>query len=275
MVEWPASVQPLFVGATLLWSGGIKCAGASTRRAARRSALRSLVGEERAPVVYRLVGALELVLAAALLLPPVYAGEAVAAAVLATGFLAYLAYARIAAPDSSCGCMSARSMPVTWRGFARAGLILAAALLGTRAGRWWDGPAAHPWAAGVTLLGEVAALVALSPEADRRWLYPLRRLRVRLRHPLADRSFDMPLESSLQQLHGSTAYRQVSGLLRSGLRESWDEEDVRVLCYTAEYEGRLATAVFAVPLRHYRPEEIRVALVDESAESTLLVLDGA
>ncbi|WP_460346121.1 hypothetical protein [Actinoallomurus acanthiterrae] len=42
----------------------------------------------------------------------------------------------------------------------------------------------------------------------------------------------------------------------------------------AEYEGRRATAVFAVPLRHYRPEDIRGALVDETAESTLLVLAG-
>ena len=24
MLEWPASVQPLFVGGTLLWSGGLK-----------------------------------------------------------------------------------------------------------------------------------------------------------------------------------------------------------------------------------------------------------
>jgi hypothetical protein len=99
----------------------------------------------------------------------------------------------------------------------------------------------------------------------------LRRLRIRMRHPLADRSFEMPLESSLQQLLASPAYRQVSPLLRSGLRETWDEEDTRILCYTAEYEGTAATAVFAVPLRHYLPEEIRVALVDESSESTLLV----
>ena len=46
---------------------------------------------------------------------------------------------------------------------------------------------------------------------------------------------------------------------------------MRVLCYSAEYEGTATTAVFAVPLRHYRPEDIRVALVDESTESTLLV----
>jgi hypothetical protein len=85
----------------------------------------------------------------------------------------------------------------------------------------------------------------------------------------------MPLESSLQQLHSSPAYRQVGALLKSGLRETWDEEEVRVLCYTAEYEGKAATAVFAVPKQHYSPEDIRVALVDESTESTLLVLENA
>src|SRR3569833_2750986 len=263
MLEWPASVQPLFIGGTLLWSGGLKCFGRSARRSAERSALPSLVGEGRALAAYRLTGARELALAAVLLLPPAYAAETAAAAVLGMGFLGYLTYARVAAPDSSCGCLSRRRTPVTWRSFARAGLVTLAALLGTQAGPWR--PAAAP-----LLVAELAALVALSPEADGRWLLPLRRLRIRMSHPLADRSFEMPLESSLQQLLASPAYRQVGPLLRSGLRESWDEEDTRILCYTAEYEGTTATAVFAVPLRHYRPEDVRVALVDESAESTLL-----
>jgi hypothetical protein len=276
MLEWPASVQPLLIGGTLLWSGGLKCFGRSARRAAERSALPSLVGDGRAPAAYRLTGALELALAAALLSPPIYLVESVAAAILAAGFLGYLTYARIVAPGSSCGCMSARGTPVTWRGFGRAGLLLAAAVLGTQATRWWGGGLSQRPAAAVTLLlCEVAAMVALSPEADRAWLLPLRRLRIRLRHPLADRSFDMPLESSLHQLHHSSAYRQVGALLKSGLRETWDADDVRMLCYTAEYEGQAATAVFAVPRQHYRPEQIRVALVDESTESTLLVLDGA
>jgi hypothetical protein len=270
MLEWPASVQPLFIGGTLLWSGGLKCFGRSARRSAERSALASLVGEGRALPAYRLTGALELALAAVLLIPPAYTAEPVAAAVLGAGFLAYLAYARIFAPDSSCGCLSKQRTPVTWRSFARAGLVLAAALLGTQAGSWWGAGLARPLTV-VLLVAEAAALVALSPEFDRAWLLPLRRLRIRLRHPLAERSFEMPLESSLQQLLVSPAYRQVSGLLRSGLRETWDEEDVRVLCYTAEYDGTSATAVFAVPLRHYRPEDVRVALVDESTESTLLV----
>jgi hypothetical protein len=271
MLEWPASVQPLFIGGTLLWSGGLKCLGRSARRSAERSALSSLVGEGRAPAAYRLTGALELALAAVLLLPPAHPAETVAAAVLGVGFLGYLTYAKVAAPDSSCGCLSKRRTPVTWRGFARAGLLLAAALLGTQAGRWWGGGLAGRPVITVLLVAEVAALVALSPEGDGLWLLPLRRLRIRMRHPLADRSFEMPLESSLQQLLVSPVYRQVSTLLKSGLRETWDEEDMRVLCYTAEYDGTIATAVFAVPLRHYSPEDIRVALVDESTESTLLV----
>jgi hypothetical protein len=271
MLEWPASVQPLFIGGTLLWSGGLKCFGRSAQRSAERSALSSLVGEARALPAYRLTGALELALAAVLLLPPAQAWETAAAAVLGAGFLGYLAYARIVAPDSSCGCLSKQRTPVTWRSFARAGLVLAAALAGTQAAVWWGGGLADRPLTAVVVLAEVAALLALSPEADGLWLLPLRRLRIRMRHPLADRSFEMPLESSLQQLLASPAYRQVSGLLKSGLRETWDEEDMRVLCYTAEYDGTTATAVFAVPLRHYLPEDVRVALVDESTESTLLV----
>lgn len=275
MLEWAASVQPLFVGGTLAWSGGVKCLGRSAARAAGRSALPSLVGERRATAAYRLTGALELVLAAVLLLPPAHPAEAVAAAVLATGFLGYLAYARVTAPDSSCGCMSARRTPVTWRAFARAGLLLLAAVTATQAHRWWGGGlTTRPWAATGLVAGEVAALVALSPEADGAWLMPLRRLRIRLRHPLADRSFEMPIESSIHQLHRSPVYRRIGALLRSGLRETWDVDDVRMLCYTAEYEGRPTTAVFAVPLRHYRPEDVRGALVDESTQETLLVLDG-
>jgi hypothetical protein len=271
MLEWPASVQSVFIGGTLLWSGGLKCFARSARRSAERSALASLVGEARALPAYRLTGALELALAAVLLMPPALMLESAAAAVLGAGFLVYLAYARIAAPDSSCGCLSKQRTPVTWRSFTRAGLVLVAALLGTQADAWWGrGLADRPLVA-LALVAEVALLVALSPEGDRLWLLPLRRLRIRMKHPLADRSFEMPLESSLQQLLASPAYRQVSALLKSGLREMWDEEDVRVLCYTAEYEGTPTTAVFAVPLRHYRPEDVRVALVDESTESTILV----
>src|SRR4051812_18746303 len=161
MLEWPASVQPLFIGGTLLWSGGLKCFARSARRSAERSALASLVGDARALPAYRLTGALELALAAVLLIPPAFMLESAAAAVLGAGFLAYLAYARIAAPDSSCGCLSKQRTPVTWRSFARASLVLAAALLGTQAGEWWGGGLADRPLTVVLLVAEVAALVAL------------------------------------------------------------------------------------------------------------------
>ncbi len=276
MLGWSASVQPLLIGGTLLWSGGLKCFSGSARRSADRSALPSLVGEGRALLAYRLTGAVELALAAVLLLPPVFLFEPVAAAALSVGFLAYLTYTRVVAPDSSCGCLSKQPTPVTWRAFARAGLLLAASLLATQATAWWGGGLADRPASGAGLLiVEIAAMIALSPEADRIWLLPLRRARIRMSHPLSERSFEMPLESSLQQLQASPAFRQVGALLKSGLLETWDDEDVRMLCYTAEYEGKTATAVFAVPRSHYRPEDVRVALVDETTESTLLVLEGA
>src|SRR3954447_15353153 len=102
MLEWPASVQPLFIGGTLLWSGGLKCFARSARRSAERSALASLVGDGRVLSAYRLTGVLELALAALLLLPPAHPAETAAAALLGAGFLAYLTYARVVAPDSSC-----------------------------------------------------------------------------------------------------------------------------------------------------------------------------
>ncbi|MDZ5443536.1 hypothetical protein U2F26_12425 [Micromonospora sp. 4G57] len=62
---------------------------------------------------YRLLGGVELTLGGLLLLPPVLRVEAVAATVLAVVRVAYLGYARRAAPTSSCGCLSARATPVS------------------------------------------------------------------------------------------------------------------------------------------------------------------
>jgi hypothetical protein len=41
--------------------------------------------------------------------------ETAAAAVLGAGFLGYLTYTEVVAPDSSCGCPRKRRTPVTWR----------------------------------------------------------------------------------------------------------------------------------------------------------------
>ena len=67
----------------------------------------------------------------------------------------------------------------------------------------------------------------------------------------------------------SGAYRAVDALLRSDIRDFWDEGDWRFVSYTASYDDRPATAVFAVPRLRYEPDEIKVAIVDDEKGETL------
>lgn len=285
MLAWLAALQPLLVGGVLLWAGAFKLLGPRAGQLARRSALSTLVGRDRAHPAYRIVGWCELAVGAVLVLPPAPAAEAWLAAVLWIVMLGYLAYARVAAPESSCGCLSARHTPVRWRSFARAGALLATSVLAAAGSGWlgtaspgWLGVAgpgdAPGWWAGavvdrpvsalVVLVVEAALVVVLSPELDARWLVPLRRARVRLRHPLAGThaGFDIPVESSVHQLLRSPAYRAAGGWVRSDLLDHWDEGDWRILSYTARLDGRTSTAVFAVPRLRYDPAAVRAAIVD-------------
>ncbi|MFG3708080.1 MauE/DoxX family redox-associated membrane protein [Micromonospora sp. NPDC047670] len=272
MIDLIAALQPLVVGAVLICSARVKLLSRHAAAAAGRSALVRLLGQHRALPAYRLLGAVELTLGALLVLPPARPGEAAAATMLAAGFVAYLAYSRRAAPASSCGCLSARATPVSGRGLARAGLLLAAgALAGLAGGGWASALAGQPVAGGAVLIAELAAVVALSPELDAAWLLPLRRLRARLTHPLRGGT-GVPLLATVQQLQLSDAYRRVAPLLRSDVREHWDDGDWRFVGHAARYQGRPATAVFAVPLADREPDAVRVAVVDDATGHTLLSL---
>ncbi|MEO3868713.1 MauE/DoxX family redox-associated membrane protein [Nonomuraea sp. B12E4] len=249
-----AASQPYVIALFLFWAGLAKLLSRRMRAQAGQSALARLTGPARAVPALRLVGLIELAVAAALLLPPAHPLDGVAAALLAAGFLAYLGYARVAAPTASCGCLSAHSRPADRRAFARAGLLLAAALLAIGAGP-------HPPLPGLVLL-EAVALLALSAELDRHWLTPARRLLVRLRHPLAvPPPREVPLETSLHLLRRSPAYCSAAARLTSDVQDTWDEDDVRFVVYGAQ-EG---AAVFAVPLSSDDPAAVRVALVGEGA----------
>ncbi|SBT44735.1 MauE/DoxX family redox-associated membrane protein [Micromonospora narathiwatensis] len=274
MIELIAALQPLVVGAVLIWSARVKLFSRHAAAAAHGSALVRLLGQRRALPAYRLLGGVELTLGALLLLPPVLRLEAVAATVLAVGFLGYLTYARRAAPTSSCGCLSARTAPVSGRSLARAALLVAAGgLAAVSPGGWSDALSERPLAGTVVLVAELAAVVALSPELDAAWLLPLRRLRARLTHPLRGGS-GVPLLATVQQLQLSDAYRRVAPLLRSDVREHWDDGDWRFVGHAAQYRGRPVTAVFAVPLTDREPDAVRVAVVDDASGQTLLSLAG-
>jgi hypothetical protein len=112
-------------------------------------------------------------------------------------------------------------------------------------------------------VGGLLAVVALSPELDHWWLLPWRRTWARWTHPLASPdAFDVPLESTVQQLHHSPAFRQLAGDLTSDVREHWDADEWRILVYTIRSTERTGSAVFAVPRLRYAPDAVRATVVD-------------
>jgi hypothetical protein len=270
VIESLASVQQLLLGGVLLWASMVKFRGRAPE-AARRSALKRLVGERHVVAAYRVVGAVELVVGALLVAPPVVAFEGYLAAALSVGMLGYLAYAKVKAPEAGCGCLGDKETPVRARGFLRAGVMVASGVLAASGTHWWPAAVAdRPLTTLAALVAWAALIVGLSPELDHRWLFPLRRWRIRLSHPLATGSrarLAVPVESSVQQLRKSGAFLSVTDQLRSDLLDTWEEGEWRILTYAARTDAGPVTAVFAVPLLDYRPDDVRVALVPEADEA--------
>jgi len=265
-----AEIQALFLGLVFGWAGGYKL----TARAARglsRSTMARLVGVHRVRVVHRIVGGAELAVAALLVLPPAATVDGWLAVAMSAGFVAYLGYARVAAPDTSCGCLSAQPDPVTWPGIARAVLLLAAALAATAAdGFWLSVLRSEPIAATTTLGVEVSLFLALSPELRR----PTRRLigRARLRlfpHPLAQISA-APLTAAMPRLYRSAIYCANTALLRSDVQDLWRSGDWTLVSYAGRVDDRPVTVVFAVPDRSSVDEgEVRMSIVDDTSRREL------
>jgi hypothetical protein len=303
MFELVAAVAGLLLAGLLGWTGVGKLTDPMLVARAGDTALARLLGDpRRAAGALRLVGTVEVLLAAALLLAPgpvltpgpgaatgIAAGTGAAA--LGAGFLGYLTWARITDPGSSCGCTAKRHEPITWRTFARAGLVLAGglAVAGGGAARapdrpWWSTVAAHPVAAAGALVAGGAVLAALSADLDRRWLLPLRRARIRLfgnplaGNPLAGTGGPVPLPATVELLTRSKAWEAAAGVVRSDLVEHWDAGGWRVLRYTGVSAGRPVSVLFALDATATAAGSIaagpavRVSLV---AEDTAEILDLA
>ncbi|MEY9932806.1 hypothetical protein ABH926_007457 [Catenulispora sp. GP43] len=264
-MTWLTQAQPLFLAGVFGWSGMSKTLGGDLGdlgdlggRVAG-TALHRLLGGRLAPPAYFLLGVAEIALAVSLAVEPGRA-SALSAAVLSGGFLVYLGYAAVATPQASCGCLGKRKVRQSWRGFARAGMLVAAAMVAaTGAPAWWHRP---PLAGTVLLLAETALFIALSAELDNLWLYPLRRLRVRVRRPLAGAPDVVPLQATVRALVRSTAWRETAHLVTSDILEHWDAEGHRILVYNARTPDGGATALFAVPLDG-DADAIRFTLLDE------------
>jgi hypothetical protein len=236
----------VILAVVFLWTGAFKLWSRKAPLAAAGSGLGRIVGADRVVVTYRALGAAELAAAAALLV------TAIPVVLLCSGFLAYLGYTKLATPSASCGCGSAQTRPIGWRNFAFTGSLLGISLA----------VAAGVNAVWPVVVALAAAVALVNPELDRFWLMPLRRLRVRLTHPLrAMESDDVPLLATVQQLHRSEVYRTIGAMLRSDVVESWDEGEWRILRYTLTYQDRPADAIFAVPRTVDEPHRVRLAIV--------------
>lgn len=275
MLSLTTGLMPLVLAVLLGWTGSVKLFSRDTVRQAPRTALaRMLRSSERAALVLRGVGAVELLLAAGLLAVPANPVPGAATAVLGAGFLGYLGYGRALAPESSCGCSANEDTPITWRAFARAAVVLAGGAAAAVAhGTWWSTVTGRPGGSLVFLAVAAAVLVALSVDLDRWWLLPLRRLRLRVfGHPLfggevGDR---VPVAASVELLERSLAWQTASPVVRSGLLDHWEEGGWRILLYSGVHgtgeSARPVSVVFALDATAGRDTPgdpvIRVSVVD-------------
>lgn len=269
-----SAVAALAVVLVLGWTGVAKLVGTTSPPAA----LVAMVGERpRAAWVLRLVAAVELVVALGVVAWPA-PPPGLAAALLGGGFLCYLAYARRAAPGSSCGC-AGKDAPISGRSYLRAGwLVLAGVLIAAGAVPWWRALAEHPVLVPCGLVAALVAAVACSAELDRWWLLPARQYWLRLRgHPFAGPPGVVPVAASVELVEGSLAWQAAAHLVRSSLIEHWVADGWRVLRYTgvhADGDGARAVSVlFAVDALARASQEVdpvvRLAVVDLATEEVV------
>ncbi|MBO3678156.1 MauE/DoxX family redox-associated membrane protein [Streptomyces sp. NEAU-YJ-81] len=298
------ALAPLVLAGVLGPAGAGKLFGRGTARQAPRTALARLLRDGgRAALVLRALGAVELLVAAALLAPPATPLPGAAAALLGAGFLGYLGYARAAAPGSSCGCTARQDAPLTWRAFVRAAAVLAGGVAAALAQQpWWTAAARRPAAALCLVLAAAAALTALSADPDRRWRMPLRRLRLRIAghplaatghplaatgHPLAATGHPLaaagapaavPVAATVELLERSRAWQSASRVVRSALLDHWDDGGWRILQFAGVHGGGAAArpvlVLFAVDaaasLDTVREPAVRVSVIDADSGAPVM-----
>jgi hypothetical protein len=255
MISVITSLAPLLCGALLAVTGAAKLFGRRTAQLAANTVLVRVLGNgHRATAALRTLGAAELLIAAALLAAPGTAVPGAATAVLGAGFTAYLGYARATAPESSCGCSARDEGPIGPRAFARAGLVVLGGLAAMAADRtWWSRIDRDPLPSAVVMAVAAAVLLALSSDLDRRWLMPLRKLRLRVfGHPLAGSGERVPVAASVELLENSLAWQATAPVVRSALLDHWDDEGWRILRFTGVHRdargARPVNVLFALDL---------------------------
>jgi hypothetical protein len=285
MVSLVTNLASLVLGVLLALTGASKAFGRQVARQAAGTVLvRVLNDGRRATLVLRTTGVVELVIAAGLLLAPrsvLGAVPAVLATVLGLAFVGYLAYARVTAPDSSCGCTARSNRPISWRAFVRAGLVVAGGALAIPArAAWWTQVAREPLAAVAFVVVVAVVLVAVSSDLDHLWLVPLRKARLKVfGHPLIGYGEGVPVAASIELLEHSLAWTSAAPIVRSALLDHWEADGWRFLQYSGVREvdgvGTPVTVLFAVDARETKDTSpdpaVRVTVIDDLRDEPISV----
>jgi hypothetical protein len=230
----------LLLGALLAWTGAPKLVSVPDPDGAPVKIFRRY-----ARPVLTTLGAVEVAVAGLLLVRPLATVGAVGAVGLGIGFLGYLAWARSAAPGSSCGCTASSRAPVGPRSYARAWLVVAGGAVALQADRpWWTVAADRPGATVAAVAAGLALFVVLFAEES--WLLPLRRWRLRVSPVHGPGDGTVPVAATVELLERSLAWETAAPVVRSALLESWDDEGWRFLRFAGVEDGRPVTVLFAL-----------------------------
>lgn len=262
-----SEIQPFILGVLLIWAGIWKIQSPDARKVVRESALAGLVSPQIAQVGHFLLGLIEGVTGASLLLPPTHWMEKWFVALIGCGFLVYLGLAKRRAPDRPCACMGSQKVPISWRSFGRAGLFFAMAMLSWKAEDSWALILMkRPWFIGL-VIAEFLLFCWFSPDVGwERVIAAVFRRSSFLQQDCA--TTPEHLSKSLKRLQRSRAFREFQPFLRGESIDQWREGCWRFFCFPASWEGQPVIAVFALPITGSM-DQIRAVLVDEERNQVL------
>ncbi len=268
-----ADVQAVVIGLLFLWAGSWKVFVPRAWHLAPQSALGSILrSRPLTQVAHGAEGSGEMAIALLLLLPPERWWAMRLASVFAVGFLVYLGVALRIVPEKICACMGGRVRKVSLQSFARAGLVLAFTFLGWAARTFWIARiVASPWTV-LIIGGEICALWLLSPEYG--WAGPKITTRMwrRVRMTLNPTCNDITIDWQMADFNvRRTAQFQALPTQMVTISDQWRDGCWGYIAYQIHYQGRPATAVFAIPAL-FDMRDVSATVIDDADDAIVLAL---
>ncbi|HEX6475894.1 MAG TPA: MauE/DoxX family redox-associated membrane protein [Acidimicrobiales bacterium] len=272
-----ASAQGLVVGLVLVVAGLAKLPAGALRDLVRSSALTALAGSaQRSRRAWRVVTLAELGVGVCVLSLPGWRWPLVAAAVLLSSGLVYIAVGHWARPGSPCGCFGRLSRAAPWwQSLLRTGLLLGCCVVALVTGGGWT-TAGGGWGIWALVAVELIALVVVSPErqglarAAGRWIRRSQWTIERWRIGEDCAKAEGPPSRETRWLPETALWGRVSDYVRADeASDVWRDGCWEFATFPGRYDGAQATVVFGIPLDPFIRTRT-VAVVDEHEGSVLV-----